>query len=281
MFREYFGLRTRPFGKTPDPAFLFESRRHREALARLEYAVEEMDLALLTGPIGSGKTTVTRALLDRMGENRKPILLVHPRLSPSQLLRAVAEGLGAEAKRGRSDLVGIIHERLYGLHEAGRGAVVIIDEAQLLPSKATFDEIRLLTNFQLDDRNLVSIILVGQPELEARLRRKEYDALRQRIGIRYSLDALDASETARYIAHRMETAGAASNPFPPESCQAIHDATGGVPRLINSLATHCLLEALGREASVIDPAIVESAARELDLVPAGGSARKLVAVKNG
>lgn len=281
MYREFFGLRTRPFGKTPDPAFLFESRRHREALARLEYAVEEMDLALLTGPIGSGKTTVTRALLDRLGEDRKPILLVHPRMSPSQLLRAVAEGLGAEPRRGRSDLVGAIHEKLFELHETGRSAVVIIDEAQLIPSKATFDEIRLLTNFQLDDENLVSIVLVGQPELEARLRRREYDALRQRIGIRYSLEALDVEETSRYLAHRITTAGGTENPFAPEAAARVHELTGGVPRLINSLATTCLLEAFGRETRSIVTELVDLAARELDLTAISGRRQGLVAVKNG
>jgi type II secretory pathway predicted ATPase ExeA len=281
VYREFFGLESRPFGKTPDPAFLFESRRHREALARLEYAVEEMDLALLTGPIGSGKTTITRALLDRMGGNRKPILLIHPRLSPSQLLRAVAEGLGAEPRRGRTDLVSVIHEKLFALHEAGSGAVIIIDEAQLIPGKSTFDEIRLLTNFQLDDENLVSIVLVGQPELDVRLRRREYDALRQRIGIRYSLDALDAEETARYIGHRVRTAGGAENPFTPEACLRIHELTGGVPRLINALATTSLLEAFGRESRSIGREIVDAAAKELDLPVEGVRRPSLKAVKNG
>ncbi len=281
MYREFFGLRSRPFGKTPDPAFLFESRRHREALARLEYAVEEMDLALLTGPIGSGKTTVTRALLDRLGDDRKPILLVHPRLSPSQLLRAVSDGLGGAARRGRSDLVADIQERLFHLHEEGRRAVLVIDEAQLIPSKQTFDEIRLLTNFQLDDENLICIVLVGQPELDARLRRKEYDALRQRIGIRYSLDALDAEETASYLLHRIETAGGRKNPFTSEAMTRVHAVSGGVPRLINSLATTCLLEAFGRESRTIDESIVLKAADELDLSSGAPKGSRLVAVKHG
>lgn len=281
MYRSFFGLVSRPFGKTPDPAFLYESRRHREALARLEYAVEEMDLALLTGPIGSGKTTITRALLDRLGEDRKPILIVHPRLSPTQLLQAVAGGLGAAPVRGKHDLVGEIQEKLYQLHEEGRKAVLIIDEAQLIPSKHTFDEIRLLTNFQLDDVNLISVILVGQPELDVRLRRKEYDALRQRIGIRFSLDSLDEEETGRYLEHRIEKAGGAKNPFDPGAVKRIHEVTGGVPRLINSLATTCLLEAFGREKKGINEEIVAAAAEELDLLPVVEAKKRgrLVAVK--
>ena len=285
MYREFFGLRSRPFGKTPDPAFLYESRRHREALARLEYAVEEMDLALLTGPIGSGKTTITRALLDRLGDDRKPILIVHPRLSPAQLLRAVAEGIGIAVGKGptrAADLVSSIQEKLYELHERGIGTVLVIDEAQLIPGKATFDEIRLLTNFQLDDRNLLSIVLVGQPELETRLRRKEYDALRQRIGIRFALDALDAEETARYLEHRVRQAGGERNPFTEEAAQRIHRLTGGVPRVVNSLATTCLLEAFGREEAVIGAPIVDAAAKELDLrEPEERRPKALKAVRNG
>ena len=109
MFEEFFGLRAKPFGKTPDPAYLFESDQHREALARLEYAVEEKDLALLVGDIGSGKTTLSRALIDRIGEARPIVLLINPRLTPTQLLRAIAAGLGVEPARGRHELLDRLH----------------------------------------------------------------------------------------------------------------------------------------------------------------------------
>src|SRR5687768_13522690 len=183
MFEEHFGFSTKPFGRTPDPAFLYESDQHREALARLEYAVEEKDLALLVGDIGSGKTTLSRALIDRIGDTRPVILLINPRLTPSQLLRSIASGLGLTPKHFRNDLLDQIHTTLYELYEQRREPVLMIDEAQLIPSKATFDEIRLLTNFQLDDQNLLSVILIGQPELEERLARRPYAALRQRIGL--------------------------------------------------------------------------------------------------
>src|SRR5436190_2398407 len=198
MFEEHFGLASKPFGKTPDPGFLYESPQHREALARLEYAVEEKDLALLVGDIGSGKTTLSRALIDRIGETRPVILLINPRLTPTQLLRSIASGLGQQPARYRNDLLDQIHTRLFELYEAGREPVLIIDEAQLIPTKSTFDEIRLLTNFQLDDQNLLSVLLIGQPELEARLDRSHYAPLRQRIGMRYRLGPLSLEETVDY-----------------------------------------------------------------------------------
>src|SRR6184192_3443630 len=167
MFEEFFGFATKPFGKTPDPSFLYESPQHREALARLEYAVEEKELALLVGDIGSGKTTLSRALIDRLGDTRPIILLINPRLTPTQLLRSIAAGLGLAPSRFRNELLDQIHSKLFELYEAKREPVLIIDEAQLVPSKATFDEIRLLTNFQLDEENLLSVLLIGQPEVRS------------------------------------------------------------------------------------------------------------------
>ncbi|MEA2571383.1 MAG: hypothetical protein QOI24_3384 [Acidobacteriota bacterium] len=262
MFEEHFGLTSKPFGKTPDPSFLYESDQHREALARLEYAVDEKELALLVGDIGSGKTTLSRALIDRIGEARPVVLLINPRLSPTQLLRAVAIGLGIEPARFRNDVLDQIHTKLYALYEEGREPVLIIDEAQLIPTKATFDEIRLLTNFQLDDQNLLSVILIGQPELDLRLDRQAYAPLRQRIGMRYALGPLSAEETCRYVEHRIRVAGGKRNPFSAEAMAEMHALSGGIPRLINTLATTALLDAFGEDAESIDTTRIVSAARE-------------------
>lgn len=270
MFEEFFGLRSRPFGKTPDPAFLYESRQHREALARLEFAVEEKDLALLVGDIGSGKTMLSRALIDRVGEQRPVILLINPRMTPAQLLRSIARGLGMEPARFRNDLLDQIHGKLFELYESGREPVLMIDEAQLIPSKATFDEIRLLTNFQLDDQNLLSVVLIGQPELARRLDREAYAPLRQRIGLRYSLGPLSLEETIEYIEHRIRVAGGTRNPFSRAAMEEIHELSGGIPRLINTLATTALLDAFGDDASRIEPARVTAAAREHQMEPANG-----------
>ena len=263
MFEEFFGLDSKPFGKTPDPSFLYESPQHKEALARLEYAVEEKELALLVGDIGSGKTTLSRALIDRLGESRPIVLLINPRLTPTQLLRAIAQGLGIDPPpRFRNDLLDALHTKLFELYEQKREPVLMIDEAQLIPAKATFDEIRLLTNFQLDDQNLLSVILIGQPELDTRLAREAYAPLRQRIGLRYSLGPLSLEETIRYIDHRIRVAGGARNPFSREAMEEIHTVSGGIPRLINTLATTALLDAFGEDAATIDPNRIAAAARE-------------------
>lgn len=270
MFEEHFGFRTRPFGRTPDPAFLYESDQHREALARLEFAVEEKDLALLVGDVGSGKTTLSRALIDRIGESRPVVLLINPRLSPAQLLRSIAAGLGLTPARLRNELLDQIHTKLFELYEAKREPVVIIDEAQLIPSKATFDEIRLLTNFQLDDQNLLTLILIGQPELQERLKREAYKALRQRIGLRYSLGPLSLEETVAYIEHRIRVAGGRRNPFDAAAMGEIHTMSGGIPRLINTLATTALLDAFGEDAETVDVTRVVSAAQEHQMEHADG-----------
>jgi len=262
MFEEFFGLESKPFGKTPDPSFLYESPQHKEALARLEYAVEEKELALLVGDIGSGKTTLSRALIDRIGDSRPIILLINPRLTPTQLLRAIAQGMGIDPPRLRNDLLDRIHTRLFELYEQKREPVLMIDEAQLIPTKATFDEIRLLTNFQLDDQNLLSVILIGQPELDTRLARDAYEPLRQRIGLRYALGPLSLDETISYIDHRIRVAGGARNPFSRAAMEEIHTVSGGIPRLINTLATTALLDAFGEDAPTIDPARIAAAARE-------------------
>ena len=224
--------------------------------------MEEKELALLVGDIGSGKTTLSRALIDRLGESRPVVLLINPRLTPTQLLRSIASGLGLVPGRFRNDLLDQIHAKLFELYEGGREPVLIIDEAQLIPSKATFDEIRLLTNFQLDDQNLLSVLLIGQPELETRIDRLAYAPLRQRIGMRYRLGPLSLEETIEYIEHRVRVGGGARNPFSRAAMEEIYATSGGIPRLINTLATTALLDAFGEDAETIDPQRVSAAARE-------------------
>ncbi|MBI1811843.1 MAG: tRNA (adenosine(37)-N6)-threonylcarbamoyltransferase complex ATPase subunit type 1 TsaE, partial [Nitrospirae bacterium] len=164
MYEEFYGLKRRPFTKTPDPKFLFMSRAHEEALARLQYAVEEKELVVLTGDVGCGKTTLTRALIDSLGEKYRIILIINPRLTPAQFLRTVAKRFDIAVSGGfsslKDDLLEAIYSKVYEDYKSGITPVIIIDEAQLIPNKDTFEEIRLLTNFQLDDANLLSLILV-------------------------------------------------------------------------------------------------------------------------
>lgn len=190
------------------------------------------------------------------------VLLINPRLTPTQLLRSIASGLGITPGRFRNELLDQIHAKLFELYEAGREPVLIIDEAQLIPSKATFDEIRLLTNFQLDDQNLLSVLLIGQPELETRIDRPAYAPLRQRIGLRYRLGPLPLEETIAYIEHRVRVGGGERNPFSRAAMEEIYATSGGIPRLINTLATTALLDAFGEDAETIDPQRVAAAAKE-------------------
>ncbi len=263
MYKIFFGLNERPFAKTPDPRFLYESKQHGEALARLEYAAEERELALLTGGIGCGKTTISRALVDRLGSDYKIILMINPRLSSCQLLRAICKMMGTEPKYYKTDLIEQINDELFRLYEEGRSLVLIIDEAQLIPHKSTFDEIRLLTNFQLDDSNLLTIVLIAQPEIRNKLRLPSYEALSQRIGIRYHLKPLDREDTAEYIKFRLAVAGREEPLFDSNAIEKIFDYSGGIPRLINTAATTCLIDAFSRDEKVIDGSLAENVITEL------------------
>lgn len=265
MYEEFYGFAKKPFRMTPDPSFLFRSRSHEEALARMELAVEERSLMLLVGEIGSGKTTLSRVLVDSL-ENVKPILIVNPVLTPNQFLRTVATRLGADKpKYFKADLVDQVNELVFELNEKGSPPVIIIDEAQLIPGRSTFEEIRLLTNFQLDDKNLMSIILMGQPEIEKRLERKEYEAFRQRLALRYTLEPLSEKETIAYIEHRLRLVGGEPDIFTMEAKKLIYRLTSGIPRKINNLAGSCLLEGFGRGAKKIGVEIVEDAGKDLGM----------------
>jgi len=266
MYKDFYGLHERPFSKTPDPRFLYLGRMHREALARLIYAVEERDLVLLTGEIGCGKTTLSRALMDELDDRYRIILIINPRLTPMEFLRALALRLGVEEpSRLKVDLLEQVGAALYRLYEDGVCPVLIVDEAQLVPHKETFDEIRLLTNFQLDDRNLLSVVLMGQPELRKRLAHRAYEPLRQRIGMQFDLKPLSPEETAEYIDCRVQIAGGPTGLFSSEAVRRIHEYSGGIPRKINHAAALALLEGFGREASRIDDSILLAIMSELEL----------------
>ncbi|RMF46213.1 MAG: AAA family ATPase [Deltaproteobacteria bacterium] len=265
MYKDFYGLSERPFSKTPDPRFLYLSRGHREAMARLLYAVEERDLILLTGGIGCGKTTLSRALIDELEEHHQVILFINPRLSPMEFLKTLAARLGVgRPARTKADLLEQIGKQLYRRYEEGTCPVLVVDEAQLVPHKELFDEIRLLTNFQLDDQNLICVVLMGQPELRQRLRHRAYEALRQRIGMQFDLKPLDREETSAYLDHRLQVAGGRPGLFKPEAVDVIFDFSGGIPRRINQIASLALLEGFGRETAAIGRDVMDAVRIELD-----------------
>ncbi len=265
MYLEFFGLARKPFSKTPDPEFLFHSRHHAEAFARLSHALEERELAVLTGEIGAGKTTLSRALVDAFAERCRFSFVVNPALPPAQLLGAIAEGFGLPPARRKADAFAALAEHVARLDEEGRFAVVVVDEAQLLPGRAAFDELRLLTNLSADDRALVGVVLIGQPELRERLRDRGGEAFTQRIGVAYHVGALDPRETGLYLAHRLAVAGRAAPLFDDGAVAAVHRLSGGVPRRVNQVAASALLEAFAREVDGVSADVVEAAAADLAL----------------
>jgi type II secretory pathway predicted ATPase ExeA len=194
------------------------------------------------------------------------VLILNPVLTPNQFLRTAAIRLGAEKpKYFKADLIDQVNDLIWEANESGSPPVVIIDEAQLIPSRATFEEIRLLTNFQLDDSNLMALILLAQPEIYKRINRKEYEAFRQRVGMNFDLGTLSAEETPLYIDHRITVAGGDPSIFEDEAKEIIHICTKGVPRKINNLAGNALLEAFAREQDAIGADIVRDAARDLGM----------------
>jgi type II secretory pathway predicted ATPase ExeA len=187
-------------------------------------------------------------------------MILNPRLPPRQFLSAAARELGIADPRPRADeLLDQIHERLLALSAEGRAALLVIDEAHLIPGKPTFEEIRLLTNFQLDDRNLLAVVLVGQPELRERLRHRSYRPLTQRVGAAYHLTPLTAEDARGYVEHRLQVAGATGPLFTPEAVAALHAASRGIPRVLNHLATQALLEGMARGVLGIDGEVARAA----------------------
>ncbi|HTN54009.1 MAG TPA: AAA family ATPase [Anaeromyxobacter sp.] len=263
MYLDHFGLRQKPFSKTPDPAFLYPSRQHAEALARLSHALEEREVAVLTGEVGAGKTTLSRALVDAFAERCRFSFVVNPALPAAQLLGAIAEGFGLPASRRKADAFSALAEHVARLDAEGRFAVVVVDEAQLLAGRSAFDELRLLTNLAADDRALIGLVLIGQPELRERLRAKGGEAFAQRVGVAYHVGALDRGEIEGYLAHRLRVAGRDAPLFEPAAVEAVHRHSGGVPRRVNQVAANALLEGFARDLATISAEVVEAAAADL------------------
>lgn len=265
MYETFFGLKCKPFNKTPDPKFIFYSNKHEEALARLQHGVEEKEIILLTGEVGSGKTTLSRALMDSLGEEFRVLSILNPRLTAAQFIRMIARRFDIDYNQPKDDLLEAIYEKVFEDYTKGITPVIIIDEAQLIPDRSTFEEIRLLTNFQLDEENLLSLILIGQPDLRKRLERKTYLPLRQRIGLFYHLNPLSDEEVREYIRQRLKIAGRLEPLFSDDAVDVICRYSKGIPRNINNVASSAMLGAFSIGTQLIDKEIVNDAAHELGL----------------
>jgi general secretion pathway protein A len=266
MYPEYFGLKEASFSITPDPRYLYLSHQHQEALAHLLYgAMEGGGFVLLTGEVGTGKTTVCRAFLEQRPDSVDVALVLNPALTVQELLHTVCDEFGievpAEVDSSRL-LVERLNRYLLQAHAGGRRPVLLIDEAQNL-SPAVLEQIRLLTNLETHRHKLLQIFLIGQPELGEVLRQPGLRQLAQRITARYHLRPLSPDETGDYIRHRLAVAGVGRRLFTAAALRRIHRLTGGIPRLINILCDRTLLGAYATQRKIVDSRIVNRAFREL------------------
>ncbi|ADX44627.1 Peptidoglycan-binding domain 1 protein [Paracidovorax avenae ATCC 19860] len=270
MYAPFFGLEHAPFSIAPDPRYLFMSDRHREALAHLLYGLEAGGgFVLLTGEIGTGKTTVCRCFLEQIPAYCNVAYVFNPKLTVGELLRSICDEFGvahAPAVPGAEtvkDCLDPLNAFLLREHAAGRNNVLIIDEAQSLAPEV-LEQLRLLTNLETSERKLLQIVLIGQPELRAMVADPALEQLAQRVIARYHLDALTPEETRQYIAHRMAVAGLKGPlPFTAGALVRIHQRARGIPRRINLLCDRALLGAYAGGLHAVDEAIVERAAAEV------------------
>lgn len=263
MYLEYWKLNELPFENVPDPRFLYYSPMHSEALTRMLYVAKSRKGAgMLTGEVGCGKTTVSRAFAEQLPSNNFEIALVtNPSMGPTALLIEIAYQLGhGVAANTKIDSLHALNDTMIENVNQGKDTVVVVDEAHLLKDPEIYEELRLLLNFQFNDRFLLTLILLGQPELKKIIR--AIPQFEQRIAIKYHLNPFDFSETVNYIMFRLKKAGGTKGIFTREAVENIFEYSGGVPRNINNICDLGLLVAAGRKAPVVDSKIVSELIEE-------------------
>ena len=252
MYLAYWGLQKYPFENVPDPEFMYYSSEHEEALARLIYAVKRnKGVVMLTGEIGCGKTMISRVFIRHLEDAEFDIgLITNPSMTPIDFLKEALYQFDLNPMtNSKADLLKMFNDRMMENVRNNKSTMLVVDEAQLIYQE-TLEEIRLLLNFQLNDRYILHLVLIGQPELQGRIR--AYPPLDQRIAIRYHLNPLSETDTMDYIAFRMEKAGQKNNPFTPEAAEEIYSASGGIPRVINKICDLALLVSYSRKAKAVD-----------------------------
>jgi len=267
-YLEYYELSQEPFSNAPVSRFYYSSAQHAQALMRLMHAVSSMKgLAVLVGDVGAGKTTLARRMLDSLPEDEYEaalLVIIHSGITPSWLLKRIAVQLGVEAPaEEKLALLSQLYQRLIRIHEAGKKAVVLIDEAQMLASRELMEEFRGLLNLEVPERKLLSFVFFGLPEIEDNLRLDP--PLAQRVALKYRLEPLSAEATEAYVRHRLRLAGAARVPFSAAAIGRVHTHTRGTPRLINTLCDNALFEGFLARQRDIDERFVDRIARDLGI----------------
>jgi len=266
MYLSFFGLQDNPFSIAPNPDYLYLSSRHREALAHLAYGLGDSGgFVLLTGEVGTGKTTVARKLIQQLSAQTQVAMVLNPSLSAQELLATVCDELQIVYEPSRASLkyfTDLILAKLASNHEAGLMTVLLIDEAQHLRADV-LEQLRLLTNLETNRQKLLKVVLIGQPELQQLLKRNELRQLAQRITARYHLLPLDRSDTGHYVAHRLQVAGGNLDIFQRTAIQRLYIISAGIPRVINLLCERALLIASSHQSSVVNAMMVEQASNQI------------------
>ena len=263
MYEAFYGLRTKPFSLLPDPAFLYGSRKHQLALSTLQYAVQSrLALSVITGEVGSGKTTLVRQLINELGDSVTVGLISNTHRGFGNLMQWVALAYGLPFKgRDKVELYHDFVEFLCAEYAQGRHTLLIVDEAQNMDAE-TLEELRLLTNVNSDDHMVLQMLIVGQPELHDTLKRHELRQLAQRISVACKLEPLDVNETAAYVRHRVTAAGGSPNLFHKNALRLIWSNSGGIPRVINTLCDLALVYGYADEKKQIDALLIADIARD-------------------
>jgi general secretion pathway protein A len=266
MYLEFYNLREYPFNITPDPRFLYFAQHHKEAYDHLMYGIQNRKGFIeLTGEVGSGKTTLCRAVLANLGKDVETALILNPSLTETQLLRAMLNDFGLEVKgRDRLAYIEKLNEFLLERNREGTNVALVIDEAQDL-SPQVMEQVRLLSNLETDQQKLIQIVMCGQPELEKRLARPDLRQLRQRITVRYHIPPLTQEDTMMYIRHRLWVAGSDGRiVFDSSGIREVYKFSKVSPRLINSVCDNCMLAGYVARTNVIDARCVRKAIQQLE-----------------
>lgn len=265
MYEQFYDLNENPFNITSDPAFFFTSKNHEEAVAHLLYGIERRKgIMSLTGEVGTGKTTLCRALLNQLPSQTKTALILNPNFPPTQLVQMIVEDFGLKPqKNDKLHLINTLNEFLLKETDAGHNVLISIDEAQNL-NVAQLEQIRLLSNLETEKHKLLQIILIGQPELNDKLKDNALRQLNQRINVRYHINPIELDEVGKYVDHRLRVAGSDGKlTFTREALEVIYEYSHGTPRMINLICERALLAGFVQEAWSISPELVHRSAQEL------------------